>query len=98
MGLLVSVTSLPLSPRERSVPIVQKAGWAKGPVWTGVENLAATGIRFPDRPRQIYNKIFPFFHIFTQSLISALLFRNVWLAFGKTKYYGRAQLRCTVLL
>ena len=23
-----------------TVPIVQKAGWAPGPVWTGAENLA----------------------------------------------------------
>jgi hypothetical protein len=38
-------------------PIVQDAGWAPGPVWTGAENLAPppTGIRSPDRParRQI---------------------------------------------
>ena len=27
------------------VPIVQEAGWALGPVWTGAENLAPTGIR-----------------------------------------------------
>ena len=32
------------------VPIVQKAGWAPGPVWTGAENLAPSGIRSPDRP------------------------------------------------
>jgi hypothetical protein len=32
------------------VPIVQEAGWATGPVWTGAENLAQTGIRSPDRP------------------------------------------------
>ena len=32
------------------VPIVQEAGWAPGPVWTGAENLASTGIRSPDRP------------------------------------------------
>ena len=32
------------------VPIVQEAGWAPGPVWTGEENLASTGIRSPDRP------------------------------------------------
>ena len=32
------------------VPIVQEAGWAAGPVWTGAENLAPTGIRSPDRP------------------------------------------------
>jgi hypothetical protein len=31
------------------VPIVQEAGWAPGPVWTGAENLAPTGIRPPDR-------------------------------------------------
>jgi hypothetical protein len=33
------------------VPIVQEAVQeAPGPVWTGAENLANTGIRFPDRP------------------------------------------------
>jgi hypothetical protein len=32
------------------VPIVQEAGWASGSVWTGAENLAPTGIRYPDRP------------------------------------------------
>jgi hypothetical protein len=25
-------------------------GWSPGPVWTGAENLATTGIRSPDRP------------------------------------------------
>jgi len=40
-----------LYPWERdTVPIVQEAGWAPGPVWTGAENLASTGIRSPDRP------------------------------------------------
>ena len=38
-------------PRERDpVPLVQEAGWAAGPVWTGDENLTPTGIRSPDRP------------------------------------------------
>ena len=32
------------------VPIVQEALWAPGPVWTGAEKLALTGIRSPDRP------------------------------------------------
>jgi hypothetical protein len=32
------------------VPIVWEAGWAPEPVWTGVENLASTGIRSPDLP------------------------------------------------
>ena len=39
-----------LPPGKDPVPIVQEAGWAPGPVWTGVENLATTGIRSPDRP------------------------------------------------
>jgi len=32
------------------VPIVQEAGWASRPVWTGVKKLSLTGFRFPDRP------------------------------------------------
>ena len=45
MGWMVSATPRPLYPRERDpVPIVQEAGWAPGPVWTGAENLAPTGI------------------------------------------------------
>jgi hypothetical protein len=36
--------------REDPVPIVLEAGRAPGPVWTGAENLAPTGIRSPDRP------------------------------------------------
>jgi hypothetical protein len=28
------------TPWKDLVPIVQEAGWAPGPVWTGVENLA----------------------------------------------------------
>ena len=38
------------TPGKDPVPTVQKAGWAIGPVWTGAENLAPTGIRSPDRP------------------------------------------------
>jgi hypothetical protein len=32
-----------------AVPIVKETGWAPGPIWTGAENLAPTGIRSPDR-------------------------------------------------
>jgi hypothetical protein len=39
-----------LTPGKDPVPIVQKAGWASGPVWNGAENLVPTGIRSPDRP------------------------------------------------
>ena len=47
----VSVTLWPLfNPRKDPAPIVQEAGWGPRPVWTGVENLAPTGIRSPDHP------------------------------------------------
>jgi hypothetical protein len=50
-GLVVSITPRPLLiPGKDTVPIVLEAGWAPGPVWTGAENLASTGIRSPDRP------------------------------------------------
>ena len=33
-------TSVPRPPGKDPVPIVQEAGWAPGPIWTGAENLA----------------------------------------------------------
>jgi len=39
-GRVVSVTPRPLfTPGKDPVPILQEAGWAPGPVWTGAENL-----------------------------------------------------------
>ena len=50
-GWGVSVMHWPLfTPGQDPVPIVQEAGWAPEPVWTGSENLAPTAIRSPDRP------------------------------------------------
>ena len=50
-GWGVRVMHWPLfAPGKDPVPIVQEAGWAPGPVWTGAENLATTGIRSPDIP------------------------------------------------
>ena len=49
-GWVVSITPRPLYPRKDPVPIIQEGGWAPGPVWAGVENLALTGIPSPDRP------------------------------------------------
>ena len=50
-GWGLSVMPRPLfTPGKDPVPIVQEVGWAPGPVWTGAENLAPTGIRSPDRP------------------------------------------------
>jgi len=44
---VVHPTPLPgrFTPGEDPLPLVKKAGWAPGPVWTGAENLASTGIR-----------------------------------------------------
>ena len=39
-----------LTPGKDPVSIVQEAEWVPGPVWTGAENLASTGIGSPDRP------------------------------------------------
>jgi len=50
-GWGISITPRPLfTPGKDPVPIVQEAGWAPGPVWTGAENLDPTGIRSPDSP------------------------------------------------
>ena len=38
-----------LPPGKTRYSIVQEAGWAPGPVWTGLENLAPTCIWSPDR-------------------------------------------------
>jgi hypothetical protein len=50
-GRVVSSTPRPYFTHGKDpVPIVQEDGWAPGPVWTGAENLAPTGIRYSDRP------------------------------------------------
>ena len=38
---VISITPRPLYPSKDPVPIVQEAGWASGPVWTGAENLTS---------------------------------------------------------
>ena len=50
-GWVVSITPRPLfTPGKDPVFIVQEVGCATGPVWTGAENLAPTGIRSPVCP------------------------------------------------
>jgi hypothetical protein len=48
-----------LHPGKYPVPIVQEAGGAPGLVWTGAENLAPTGFRFPDRSQSLYRLSYP---------------------------------------
>jgi hypothetical protein len=47
------------TPGKDPVPSVQEAGWTPGPVWTGAENLAPTGIRSPDCPARSTLKVVP---------------------------------------
>ena len=60
---MVSVTPRPsFTAGKDPVSIVQEAGWAPGPVWTGAENLVPTGIRPPDRParsQSLYRLLYP---------------------------------------
>jgi len=62
-GWRANLTPRPLfTPGNDSVPIAQEVGWAPGPVWTGAENLASTGIRSPDRPprsQSLYRLCYP---------------------------------------
>ena len=71
------------APAALPVPIVQEAGWAPGPVWTGAENLASTGTRSPDRPARseslyrlsypgppyIYTCIHTYIHIYIHTYV-----------------------------
>jgi hypothetical protein len=58
MEVGVNTTPDTLFPGERyPEPIVQDGGRDLGPVWTGAEILAATGIRSPDRPVTIPNTL-----------------------------------------
>ena len=48
-GWVMNATPRLLHPHETDpVPTLQKAGWAPGQFWTGVENLAPTRIRSPN--------------------------------------------------
>ena len=74
-----------LTPGKDLVPIVQEAGWASGPVWTGAENLAPpevdprtiqpVGSRYTDyatRPTICYVcfQIFDLFHPLKETIIN----------------------------
>jgi hypothetical protein len=39
-----------LFPGKTRYTLYRRLGWAPGPIWTGAENLAPTGIRSHDRP------------------------------------------------
>jgi hypothetical protein len=63
---VVSIRPWPyLTPGKDPVPIVQEAGWAPGPVWTGGKSRP-TGFRSPDRPtrsQSLYRLSYPAHHL-----------------------------------
>jgi hypothetical protein len=62
-GGVINATPRPLCPRQGNPsPIVEEAGWAPEPIWTGAENPAPTRIRSPERPtrsRSLYRLRYP---------------------------------------
>jgi hypothetical protein len=62
-GWVVKATPWPLHILERNaVSIAEEGWWASGPVWTGAENLAPTGIQSPHRParsKSLYRLSYP---------------------------------------
>ena len=80
---MVNATPRPhFTPRKDPVPILQEAGWAPGPVWTGAENLIPTGIRFPDCPvrgQSLYRLNYPGLlrgHVQKTNLMGQETYRN----------------------
>ena len=72
-----------LPPGKDPVPIVEEAGWAPGPVWTDAENLAPTGIRFPDlQPFAIPTEL-PGSQLYKCHVIYASLFSLLYLNVGE---------------
>ena len=84
-GLGVSVTPRPrLTPGKDTIPIVQEAGWAPGPVWAGAENLAHTGIRSPDCParsQSLYRLSYPAHGLHVKWQLFFPDFEEAWIFF-----------------
>jgi len=62
-----------LYPGKDPVPILQEVGWALGPVWTGAENFASTGVPSLDRParsQSLYRLSYPAHGIEKEVLIT----------------------------
>ena len=101
MGWGVSVTPRQhLTPGKDPVPIVQEAGWASGPVWTGAENIAPPGFdprtvqpvgsRYTDyatRPTYVY--IYIYIYICLPRQVPGRLRPRISRRFGTTRVVGR---------
>jgi len=85
----VIITTRPLfTPGNDPVPIIQEAGWASGPVWTGGENLAPTGIRYPDRSarrKSLYRLSYPAHDTDERQFEISFYKQGVWFAFNAAR-------------
>jgi len=92
MRVRVSVTPQPLFTLEKDpATIVQEAGSAPGPVWTGAVNLASTGIKFPDRPvrsQSLYRLSYPAHHADWEALKFAFFYSCDACSGSQTKHWG----------
>jgi hypothetical protein len=77
------------TPGKDSIPIVQKAGWAPGQVWTCAKYFAPTGIRSPDCParRQSLYRLSYLAHTF--SVILSLLSFRLFLCIFILMWYNK---------
>ena len=91
-------------PRERPSNHCKEAGWFPGPVGTCVENLASTGIRFPDRPvrsESLYRLSYPGSPVPTLVLMSTQFFfffclRNLIYFCGQQSFVGSFLLKISL--
>ena len=94
-GWVVNLTPRRLYSRERDpVPTTQEAGWAAGPVWTGAENLASTGIQ----PRTVQSEAgrYTDYAILALWVRSILLWntKHTWWRFKDPTCSGRPKYVC----
>ena len=78
------------TPGKDPVPIVQEAGWAPGPVWTGAVNLASTGIRSQDRParsQSLYRLSYPDHNLSHRVCALMSLFPHLRLVVNKFTFF-----------
>ena len=75
---MVSSTHRPhFTPGKDPVPILQEAGWAPGPVWTGGKSRPHRD-SIPNRPAHSQSQYQPGPYIFESGLIPALFLILVW--------------------
>ena len=91
-GWVVSSTSRPhFTPGKDSVPILQEAGWAPGPVWTGGKSRPHLDSipDLPARSQSLYRLSYPA-HFYSESSLKIL---KVWKFIFAWQYNRREELK-----